>query len=162
GPGQVVVDVELAGITFVETQVRAGRAPNPAMAPALPGILGNGVGGVMAAVGPGLHPALAGTRLVTSTGGSGGYAERVAVVAAARGARSLEVAGRMGAEAEVDYSVPGWGALVGPAEVALDGVGGGVGRAAFELVRPGGRFSAFGLASGAFAQVSDEQAEQRR
>ena len=82
GPGQVVVDVELAGITFVETQVRAGRAPNPAMAPALPGILGNGVGGVMAAVGPGLDPALAGTRVVTSTGGSGGYAERVAVDAA--------------------------------------------------------------------------------
>ena len=227
GPGQVVVDVELAGITFVETQVRAGRAPNPAMAPALPGILGNGVGGVMAAVGPGLDPALAGTRVVTSTGGSGGYAERVAVdaagviavpdglalrdavallavgrtaialmraatvregetvlveaaaggvgsllvqlagaagarvVAASGGTRKLEVARRLGADATVDYSEPGWAALVGPADVAFDGVGGEIGRAAFELVRPGGRFSAFGLASGAFAQVSDEQAEQR-
>src|SRR5438067_12507939 len=227
GPGQVVVDVELAGITFVETQVRAGRAPNPAMAPALPGILGNGVGGVMAAVGPGLDPALAGTRVVTSTGGSGGYAERVAVdaagviavpdglalrdavalladgrtaialmraatvregetvlveaaaggvgsllvqlasaagarvVAAAGGARKLEVARRLGADATVDYSEPGWAALVGPADVAFDGVGGEIGRAAFELIRPGGRFSAFGLASGTFAQVSDEQAEQR-
>ena len=221
GPGQVVVDVELAGITFVETHVRAGRAPNPAMAPALPGILGNGVGGVMAAVGPGLDPALAGTRVVTSTGGSGGYAERVAVdaagviavpdglalrdavalladgrtaialmraatvregrelrwpkassrrvasaagarvVAAAGGTRKLEVARRLGADATVDYSEPGWAALVGPADVAFDGVGGEIGRAAFELVRPGGRFSAFGLASGTFAQVSDEQAEQR-
>ena len=70
GPGQAVVEVDAAGITFVETQVRAGRAPNPAMAPALPAILGNGVAGVVA-----------GRRVVTTTGGSGGYAERVAVPA---------------------------------------------------------------------------------
>jgi NADPH2:quinone reductase len=44
GPGEVAIDVELANITFVETPVRAGRAPNPAMAPALPAIPGNGVG----------------------------------------------------------------------------------------------------------------------
>jgi Zinc-binding dehydrogenase len=40
----VLVDVDLASITFVETQVRAGRPPNPAMLPKLPAILGNGVG----------------------------------------------------------------------------------------------------------------------
>jgi NADPH2:quinone reductase len=44
GPAQVLVDVDLASITFVETQVRAGRPPNPAMLPKLPAILGNGVG----------------------------------------------------------------------------------------------------------------------
>jgi NADPH:quinone reductase-like Zn-dependent oxidoreductase len=82
GPGQVVVEAAFASITFVETQVRAGRAPNPAMLPALPAVLGNGIGGVVSAVGEGADPALAGTRVVTSTGGSGGYAQRCAVPAA--------------------------------------------------------------------------------
>ena len=36
GPGQALVAVDLVNVTFVETQVRAGRAPNPAMAPTLP------------------------------------------------------------------------------------------------------------------------------
>jgi NADPH:quinone reductase len=82
GPGQVVVEAEFAGITFVETQVRAGRPPNPAMAPVLPAVLGNGVGGVVRGVGAGVDQALAGLRVVTSTGGSGGYAQRCAVPAA--------------------------------------------------------------------------------
>jgi Alcohol dehydrogenase GroES-like domain len=82
GQGQVLIEVEIANITFVETQVRAGRAPNPAMAPRLPAILGNGVGGVVASVGAGVDPSLVSRRVVTSTGGSGGYAERVAVEAA--------------------------------------------------------------------------------
>ncbi len=81
GPGQALIAVDLANVTFVETQVRAGRAPNPAMAPALPAIPGNGVGGRVEAVGPGVEPGLVGRRVVTSTGGSGAYAERVAVAA---------------------------------------------------------------------------------
>ena len=72
----------MASITFVETQTRAGRPPNPAMTPALPVVLGNGVGGVIASVGAEVDPGLIGRRVVTSTGGSGGYAERVAVEAA--------------------------------------------------------------------------------
>jgi NADPH2:quinone reductase len=77
--GQVVVDVRAAGITFVETQVRAGRPPHPAMAPALPAVLGNGVAGHVAAVGAGVDPALVGRRVISTTGGAGGYAERAAV-----------------------------------------------------------------------------------
>jgi NADPH2:quinone reductase len=72
GPGQALIEVELANITFVETLVRAGRAPNPAMVPQLPFVPGNGVGGVVTAVGEGVAPALVGRRVVTSTGGSGG------------------------------------------------------------------------------------------
>jgi NADPH:quinone reductase len=53
GPGQVLVEVGIATVTFVETQIRAGRAPNPAMLPRLPAILGNGVGGVVTDVGAG-------------------------------------------------------------------------------------------------------------
>jgi NADPH:quinone reductase len=79
GPGQVVVAVEAASITFVETQIRAGRPPHPSMSPALPVVLGNGVGGVVAAAGPDVDASLTGRRVVTTTGGSGGYAERVVV-----------------------------------------------------------------------------------
>ncbi len=81
-PGEVLVEVHAASITFVETQIRAGRPPHAHMAPALPAILGNGVGGVIAATGDGVDAALRGRRVVTTTGGTGGYAERVAVAAA--------------------------------------------------------------------------------
>jgi NADPH2:quinone reductase len=82
GPGQVVVAVEAASITFVETQIRAGHPPHPSMSPALPVVLGNGVGGVVAAVGADVDASLTGRRVVTTTGGSGGYAEQVVVQAA--------------------------------------------------------------------------------
>ena len=82
GPGQALVDVHVASVTFVETQVRSGRPPNPAMLPRLPAILGNGVGGIVASVGADTDAALVGRRVVTTTGGSGGYAERAAVDAA--------------------------------------------------------------------------------
>lgn len=81
GPGQVLIDVELANITFVETQVRSGKAPNPAMLPELPTIPGNGVGGVVAAVGDEVGAGLVGARVVASTDWSGAYAEKVTVPA---------------------------------------------------------------------------------
>jgi len=68
GRDEVVVDVEIANVTFVETQVRAGRPPHPSMLPALPAILGNGVGGTVSGTG---------RRVVASLNGTGGYAERV-------------------------------------------------------------------------------------
>jgi NADPH2:quinone reductase len=231
GPGQLLVEVEVAGITFVETQVRAGRPPHPAMAPRLPVVPGNGVGGVVVAVGAGVDPALVGTRVVATTGGSGGYAERAAVdapaavpvpdgvglaeavavladgrtalallraaavregetvlveaaaggmgsllvqlarlagarvVAAAGGARKLDLCSSLGAELTADYTAPGWAdrvrAETGGVDVAFDGVGGEIGRAAFELLRPGGRLLVYGLAGGSFTAVSDEEAAAR-
>jgi NADPH2:quinone reductase len=82
GPGQVVLGADFASITFVETQVRSGHPPHPSMAPALPAILGNGAGGTVTSVGPAADRALLGRRVVSTTGGSGGYAEQVAVSAA--------------------------------------------------------------------------------
>lgn len=76
GPGQAVIDVEIASITFVETQVRVGKPPHPSMLPALPAILGNGVGGTVAKAGPGIDPGLTGRRVVSSLSGTGGYGER--------------------------------------------------------------------------------------
>ncbi|MFI6264368.1 zinc-binding dehydrogenase [Micromonospora sp. NPDC051006] len=81
GPGQVLIDVAHANITFVETQFRAGRTgPFGGSPPLIPG---NGVGGTVTDVGTGVDPALVGRRVVSSTGGSGGYAERVTVDATA-------------------------------------------------------------------------------
>lgn len=60
-PDGEAIAVEFANITFVETQVRAGRGPFPVQLPIIPG---NGVGGM-----------LGGRRVVASLGGSGGYAE---------------------------------------------------------------------------------------
>jgi NADPH2:quinone reductase len=81
GAGQVLIEVAFANITFVETQIRAsGRGP---FEPELPMIPGNGVGGVVSAVGEGADNGVIGSQVVTSTGGSGGYAQRVAVEASA-------------------------------------------------------------------------------
>ena len=73
GPDEVLIRVEAAGITFIETQTRAGRAPKAGAVP--PAVLGNGVGGTVAAVGAGGDRALVGQRVVASLNGTGGYAE---------------------------------------------------------------------------------------
>ncbi|MCW2896022.1 MAG: Zn-dependent oxidoreductase, NADPH:quinone reductase [Actinomycetia bacterium] len=78
-PAAVVIGVEFASVTFVETQVRAGRPPSKAMLPALPAILGNGVGGTVTRAGAEAGPGLLGQRVVAALGGKGGgYAEAAA------------------------------------------------------------------------------------
>jgi NADPH2:quinone reductase len=220
GPGEVVIEAEYANVTFVETQIRAGRAPHPSMLPALPVILGNGTGGTAA-----------GRQVVASLNGAGGYAERVAVdasrlievpdgvtlrdavalladgrtalslvgraglapgetvlveaagggvgtllvqLARRAGARVVALAGQpaklalardLGADLAVDYRREDWPEQVqiaaGRVDVVFDGVGGDVGRAAFGLLGAGGRFCPFGMASGSFAPVPPELAEER-
>jgi len=225
GPGQVLIEVAFANVTFVETQFRAtGNGP---FAGSLPMVPGNGVGGVISRTGEGVNPALAGKRVVTSTGGSGGYAQRVVVdaaqvfpvpqalsldaavalladgrtatglvratevaagervlveaaaggvgsllvqlakaagaevVAAAGGAEKAARAQDLGADRAVDYTNPQWTDEVGPVDVVFDGVGGAVGTAAYRLVRPGGRMAIYGLSSGSWAEVSEEDAAAR-
>ncbi|ASR37881.1 NADPH:quinone reductase [Prauserella marina] len=81
GAGQVRIEVAYANITFVETQFRrSGWGPFSASLPLIPG---NGVGGIITGIGEGADPALAGERVVSSLNGTGGYAERVVVDAAA-------------------------------------------------------------------------------
>ncbi|MGY0004218.1 zinc-binding dehydrogenase [Micromonospora sp. I033] len=229
GPGQVLVEVAHANITFVETMFRAtGFGPFAASLPVIPG---NGVGGTITAVGPGVDPALRGRRVVSATGGSGGYAERVVVdqaapipvpdglpldaavalladgrtalmlaraaglrggdrvlveaaaggvgglltqlataagarvVAAAGGPRKVALLRERGLDPVVDYREPDWTdrvrAAVGEVDVVFDGVGGQLARAAFDLLDRGGRMLSFGLASGAWAEVPEEEAAAR-
>jgi NADPH:quinone reductase len=205
GAGHVLVRTEAAGITFVETQVRAGRSPRPGPPPEPPLVLGNGVEGTVEAVGPGVDRSLLGRRVVTATGGLGGYAEQVVVdaadpypvpdglalgeavalladgrtaialaraaaiepgdrvlvtaaaggvgsllvqlartagakhvVAAASSDAKLALSRTLGADVTVNYASAGWGEelrdATGGLDVALDGVGGDIGREALALV----------------------------
>lgn len=81
--GEVLLGVSYAGVTFVETQVRAGRPPWSGAPPRLPYLPGNAVEGEVITVGSGVDPALLGSRVVAATGGSRGYADRVTVDAQA-------------------------------------------------------------------------------
>ena len=77
GAGQALIEVAFANVTFADTMFRAGAfGPLEAKLPTIPG---NGVGGVVASVGVGVENELVGRRVVTNTGGAGGYAERAAV-----------------------------------------------------------------------------------
>lgn len=230
--GEALLAVTFANITFVETQIRAGRPPHPSMLPPLPAVLGNGVGGTVIAVGPDADPDLMGRAVVASLAGSGGYAEQAAtasarlipvpdgvtmrdavalladgrtamgllgradvrhgdtvvieaaaggvgtllvqlahnagarVVALAGGERKMALAAELGADVTVDYRTGDWPSqvrdAVGAADVVFDGVGGDVGAKAFGLLRPGGRFCPFGMASGGFAPVTADMARAAR
>jgi NADPH2:quinone reductase len=228
GSDQVLVEVAFAGVTFVETQTRGGVGP---FRPELPVIPGNAVGGVVTSVGAGVDRALLGRPVVSGTGGSGGYAQRAVVdaaalfavpggvaldaatalladgrtammlvraaalrrgervlveaaaggvgsllvqlvrasgatvVAAAGGPRKLQLVRDLGARTAVDYTEPGWTRRVlrttGGLDVVFDGVGGAVGRSAFDLLDRGGRMLCFGLASGTWTDISDSEAADR-
>ncbi|WP_051799344.1 zinc-binding dehydrogenase [Catenuloplanes japonicus] len=82
GPGQVVVDVKVAGLTFVETQIRRG-ADRWHERPSLPYVPGGLVAGHVSALGAGVDPAWLGLRVLAGTGETGGFAERAVALAGA-------------------------------------------------------------------------------
>ncbi len=51
GAKEVLVAVEVAATTFIDTQVRAGAGPRPLAADDFPVVLGNGVGGTVVELG---------------------------------------------------------------------------------------------------------------
>ncbi|GAA4638735.1 zinc-binding dehydrogenase [Actinoallomurus vinaceus] len=232
GPGQVVVEVAVAGVTFVETQIRRGTDRWHAR-PELPYVPGGLVAGRVSSVGSQVDPAWSGRSVIAGTGETGGFAERAVaavqdlfpvpdglglpeatalhsdgstaqglaeraeirpgewvlveaaaggvgsllvqlarttgarVVGAARGSRKLDLIRDLGADAVVDYSEPGWTERVleatggtGP-NVVFDGVGGEIGRAAFEVTAPGGRFSVHGASSGQATVIDPAEARRK-
>jgi NADPH2:quinone reductase len=232
-PGGVLIDVSFSSVTFVETQVRWGRAPNVSMLPRLPTIPGNGVAGTVVAVDPQVGEDLIGARVASTTGGTGGYAELASVpaaglirvpgavgladaaalladgrtavglldltaiepgttvlveaaaggvgsllvqlarragafvVAAAGEESKLELARSLGADVTVNYGQEPWTDQVaaavsgGRVDVVFDGVGGSIGRDALELLGPGGRLCSFGMASGSFTPVTEQELTDR-
>jgi NADPH2:quinone reductase len=117
---------------------------------------------------------------VLIVGAAGGAALVLAQLAAEAGGRVIgaaRLAGAppdkarailgVGAELAVDYGSPDWASRVldgfggaGP-DVVFDGVGGELGRAAFEITAEGGRFCAYGVPGGGFARISDAEAARR-
>ncbi|MFE2407306.1 zinc-binding dehydrogenase [Kitasatospora sp. NPDC059408] len=89
------------------------------------------------------------------------------VIGIARGARKLDLIRGLGAEAAVDYSAPDWTEQVLRAtggagvDVVFDGVGGEIGRAAFEVTAHHGRFSVHGASSGQLTVIEPAEARRR-
>ena len=140
GPGQALIDVAFAGITFIETMFRAtGAGPFRGELPMVPG---NGVGGTVAAIGDGVDPGLVGTRVVTSTGGSGGYAERAAVDAAALvpvpEGLALVVAAALLADGRTATMLVDAAGVRGGERVLVEAAAGGVGTLIVQLARAAG------------------------
>jgi NADPH2:quinone reductase len=150
-PGQVVIDVAVAAITFVDTLVRAGRFP-PGGGATFPLVPGNGVAGTVAAVGAGVDPTLLGARVVSTTGGSGGYAERVAVPAGephrVPEGVDLRTAAALLADGRTAIGLARAAAL-GPGDgVLVTAAGGGVGSLLVQLARRAGVATIVALAGG--------------
>jgi len=82
------------------------------------------------------------------------------VVGVAGGPAKVQRVAQLGATVAVDYSAPDWSEAVRAAldgrevTVALDGVGGALGRGALELLGAGGRLILFGFSSGAPTELS--------
>jgi NADPH:quinone reductase len=88
------------------------------------------------------------------------------VAGVARGNRKLSLVRELGASAAADYSQPGWPdevrtALGRPVTLALDGVGGQIGRAALELLGVGGRLVMFGSAAGTLTELTADDLYRR-
>ena len=96
-----------------------------------------------------------GSILVQALGDAG-----ATVVGLAGGEEKTAVVERLGAVAAIDYQRDGWRGAVGaaladrPVSLALDGVGGKIGRDVLELVGVGGRLVMYGTASGALTPLS--------
>ena len=140
GEGQVLIDVEVAAITFIDTQMRAGtspRSPGP-----FPIVLGNGVGGRIVAVGDGVEKAWLGQPVVTSTGGSGGYASRaVASVADLHhlpAGLDLQVAVALLADGRTAVGLAEAAQIVAGDTVVITAAGGGVGSLLVQLAARAG------------------------
>ncbi|WP_433465577.1 zinc-binding dehydrogenase [Spirillospora sp. CA-128828] len=82
------------------------------------------------------------------------------VVGVAGGTDKVALARRIGADHAIDYSRPDWPDTVRddlagrPVTLALDGVGGQIGRSALELLGVTGRLVMFGSASGSLTELS--------
>jgi NADPH2:quinone reductase len=113
--------------------------------------------------------ALTAEDVVLVTAAAGGLGVLFIQAARNAGARAVGVAGgpaktervrALGADVAVDYTQPGWPERVREAlgerepTVVLDGVGGELGRAAMELLGPGGRLLLFGFASGTATEIT--------
>jgi NADPH2:quinone reductase len=133
-PGQVVVDVEAAGVNFVDALIVQGRYQ---FTPSLPHTPGTEVAGRVAAIGAGVDGFTVGQR-VLATPPAGGYASQVAVPAAAvhplpGSITAGQAAALVQSYATALYALTRRTTLSAGEWVAVLGAGGGVGLACTDL-----------------------------
>lgn len=135
GPGQVLVDVKAAAVTFPDTLMLEDKYQFKAELPYVPG---GEVAGVVAALGEGVESLTVGDRIVGGLGVTGGFAERVVVHAG--GARALpdsvgfaESTGLNYAYGTSLYGLKYRGDLQAGETLLVLGAGGQVGLSAVEL-----------------------------
>lgn len=73
--GEVKIRVAAVGIQFLEAQVRSGMMRGALGGAPLPVVLGKEIAGEVVEVGAGVDTAYLGSRVLATTGGTGGYAE---------------------------------------------------------------------------------------
>lgn len=135
GPGQVLVEVKAAPVTFPDTLIIEDRYQFKATPPFVPG---GEVAGVVAEVGPGVERLTPGARVVGATGLTGAYAQFA--LAKAEDLRLLPdgvdfaaSTGLMYAHGTAWYAIKHRGELQPDETMLVLGAGGNVGLAAVEL-----------------------------
>ncbi len=161
-PGAVVVDVEAAGVNFVDALFVGGRYQ---IKPPLPFVPGNEVAGRIGAVGEGVAGLAAGQRVLANCG-LGGYASKVAVPAASVFALPDRLSAPQAATFTQSFSTCLFAlrdrARLGSDErVVVLGGGGGIGLAAIGVARAlGARVLAVASSPEKRAAAADAGAEE--
>ena len=158
GPGQVLVDVHAAALSFMDTLMVAGSYQ---MRPALPFVPGSGAAGIVLGVGDGVGRVRVGDR-VASSHWHGGMAERM--VAPELGVVKLpdNIGFETGSTVRYAYGTAHY-ALVARAQlragetVFISGAAGGVGMAAVDVARNLGATVIAGASSPSKLEVARQQ-----
>jgi NADPH:quinone reductase len=158
GPGQVLVDVHAAALSFMDTLMVAGRYQ---MKPVVPFVPGSDAAGVVLAVGDGVQHVRAGDRVACSHW-HGGMAERM--VAPESGVVKLPdgVGFEIGATVRYAYGTALYAletrAQLRPGEtVFVSGAAGGIGLAAVDVARQMGATVIAGTSSAAKGDAARQQ-----
>ena len=158
GPGQVLVDVHAAALSFMDTLMVAGRYQ---MKPALPFVPGSDAAGVVLAVGEGVRYVRVGDRVACSHW-HGGMAERMLAPESAVVKLPDSVGFDVGSTVRYAYGTARY-ALATRAQlragetVFVSGAAGGVGMAAVDLARQMGATVIAGTSSAARGEVARQQ-----
>ena len=158
GPGQVLVDVHAAALSFMDTLMVAGRYQ---MKPALPFVPGSDAAGVVLAVGDGVHSVGVGDRVACSHW-HGGMAERMVVPEWGVVKLPDNVGFEIGSTVRYAYGTAHYAletrAQLRPGEtVFVSGAAGGVGMAAVDLARRIGATVIAGTSMATKGEVARQQ-----
>jgi len=134
GPGQVVIEVEAAGVNFVDGLFVAGRYQ---IKPPLPFVPGNEVAGTIREVGDGVEEVAPGDRVLASVG-LGGFASAVVTSAGAVNVLPADLSSAAAAAFTQSYctalfALRDRGRLAGGESLLVLGAAGGVGSAAIQV-----------------------------